>query len=173
MCSNLYLNPNCDLDLPGASWLGGGSVSLVQKMIWILVLPTNVLFLVHQVTKNTRHILVEVTSSTSLEVCKKVMEELLRHLLEMGLGQADLPPVPTEDGESAVAAVDDDTVAAYRDAADDDEDAEESIGPGLTSEQLLIVQQVKVIDNLGGLRAIFPSRVDLQSHVYRVSRDYE
>jgi len=129
----------------------------------------------YQVTKNTRHILVEVTSSASLEVCKKVMEELLRHLLEMGLGQADLPRLPTGDVPSAAAAAtdDDDTVAAYQDAANDDEDADDCIAPGLTSEQVLVVQQVKVIDNLGGLRAIFPSRVDLQSTAYKVVRDYE
>jgi len=125
------------------------------------------------VTKNTRHVLVEVTSSTSLEVCKKVMEELLRYLLEMGVGQADLPLAPMEDEQSAAAAVDDDTAAAYRDVADDDEDADECLGPGLTSEQVLVVQQVKVIDSLGGLRVLFPSRVDLQSSAYRVIRDYE
>lgn len=124
-------------------------------------------------TKNTRHVLVEVTSSTSLEVCKKVMEELLRYLLEMGVGQADLPLAPMEDEQFAAAAVDDDTAAAYRDVADDDEDADECLGPGLTSEQVLVVQQVKVIDSLGGLRVLFPSRVDLQSSAYRVIRDYE
>ena len=126
-------------------------------------------------TKNTRHILVEVTSSTSLDVCKKVMEELLRYLLEMGLGQADVPALPTEDGESSstAAAVDDDTTAAYQDAANDDEETDDCVGPGLTSEQVLVIQQVKVIDKLGGLRVMFPSRVDLQSSVYRVNRDYD
>ena len=109
-------------------------------------------------------------------MCKKVMEELLRHLLEMGLGQADLPALPSEEVQSSEAADDDDddTAAAYQAAAaNDDEDADECIGPGLTSEQVLVVQQVKVIDNLGGLRVIFPSRVDLQSTAYRVIRDYE
>jgi len=125
------------------------------------------------VTKSTRHILVEVTSSTSLEVCKKVTEELVRHLLEMGVGQADLPPLSAEDGEPAAAAAEDDTAAAYQDAANGEEDADECIGPGLTSEQVLVVQQVKVIDSCGGLRVMFPSRVDLQSDVYRVNRDYE
>jgi len=129
--------------------------------------------LLNQVTKNTRHVLVEVTSSTSLEVCKKVMEELLRCVLEMGIGQSDLPFAPTEDGNLASAAADDDTVAAYRDVANEDEDEDESVGPGLTSEQVLVVQQVKAIDNLGGLRVLFPSRVDLQSSAYQVIRDYE
>lgn len=126
---------------------------------------------VTKVTKSTRHVLVEVTSSTSLEVCKKVMEELVRYLLEMGIGQADLPLA--EDGQSAAAAAPDDTDAAYQDAANDDEDADECLGPGLTSEQVLVAQQVKVIDSLGGLRVLFPSRVDLQSSAYRVIRDYE
>jgi len=101
------------------------------------------------------------------------MEELLRHLLEMGLGQADLPSLPTEDGRPAVAAADDDTAAAYEGAANDDEDVDECIGPGLTSEQVLVVQQVKIVDSFGGLRVIFPSRVDLQSDAFRVHRDYE
>lgn len=115
----------------------------------------------------------EVTSSTSLEVCKKVMEELLCYLLEMGVGQADLPVAPAEDGQPGAAAAEDDTDAAYQDAANYDEDLEESIGPGLTTEQVLVVQQVKVIDSLGGLRVLFPSRVDLQSGAYRVTRGYE
>ena len=102
-----------------------------------------------------------------------MMEELLRHLLEMGLGQADLPPLPSEETQSANDDGDDDTAAAYQATATDDEDADECLGPGLTSEQVLVVQQVKVIDNLGGLRVIFPSRVDLQSTAYRVTRDYE
>jgi len=120
---------------------------------------------------------VEVTSSVSLEVCKKVTEELLRYVLEMGLGQAELPAPPTENGQpdsAAAAASEDDTATAYQDAANDaDEEADECVGPGLTSEQVLVVQQVKVIDNLGGLRVIFPSRVDLQSPGYRVNRDYD
>jgi len=135
------------------------------------------------VTKSTRHVLVEVTSSVSLEVCKKVMEQLLQHVLEMGLGLADLPSeLPTDNVQSttssaaaAAAAGDEDvdTVAAYQAAAHDDEDADECIGPGLTSEQVLVLQQVKVIDNLGGLRVIYPSRVDLQSTAFKVIRDYE
>ncbi len=36
--------------------------------------------------KETSDILIEVTSSTSLDVCKKVLDELLHKLLEMGLG---------------------------------------------------------------------------------------
>ena len=124
-------------------------------------------------TKSTRHVLLEVTSSTSLDVCKKVVEELLRYLLEMGIGQADLPAVLPDDGESAAAATEDDTATAYQDAAIDDEDGDECLGPGLNSEQVLVVQQVKVIDNLGGLRVLYPSRVDLQSSAYRVIRDYE
>jgi len=92
----------------------------------------------------------------------------------MGVGQADLPPLSTEDGESAAAAAaEDDTAAAYQDAANDDEDGDEGLAPGLVSEQVLVVQQVKVIDSLGGLRVLYPSRVDLQSSAYRVIRDYE
>jgi len=66
------------------------------------------------------------------------MEELLRCLLEMGVGQADLPPTMTDNGESlpAAEAVDDDTTAAYQDAANEEEDTDEGLGPGLTSEQV-------------------------------------
>jgi len=93
----------------------------------------------------------------------------------MGLGQADLPALPSDPVHSTAAAADadDDTAAAYQDAANDDEDADDCFGPGLTSDQVLVVQQVKVIDSLGGLRVIYPSRVDLQSTTFRVVRDYE
>ena len=50
---------------------------------------------------------------------------------------------------------------------------DECLGPGLTSEQVLVVQQVKVIDSRSDLRVLYPSRVDLQSSAYRVIRDYE
>jgi phenylalanyl-tRNA synthetase beta subunit len=127
---------------------------------------------VTKITRSTRHILVEVTSSQNLDVCKKVMEELLQLLLEMGIGQADLPPPVTAEEHGAVTAADevspgDDGVECV------EEDSEEVVEPILTNEQVLVVQQVKIIDSLGGLRVIYPSRVDLQSSAYRVVRDYE
>jgi len=98
------------------------------------------------------------------------MEELLRSILELGIGAPDIPADDTS--PRCVATTDDaDTVAAYHDAANDSDD--EASGLALTSEQVLVLQQVKVIDHLGGLRVIFPSRVDLQSSGYAVNRDYQ
>ena len=51
--------------------------------------------IVSQICKETKDILVEVTSTVSLEMCKKVMEETLMGSLLMGIGTG-------EEGESLV-----------------------------------------------------------------------
>jgi hypothetical protein len=46
------------------------------------------LFSLCQISKDTKHILLEVTSSVSLDTCKKVMDELVRMSLELGMGRS-------------------------------------------------------------------------------------
>jgi hypothetical protein len=92
---------------------------------------------------------VEVTSSTSLDVCKKIMDELLHGLLEMGLG-CEQPPEPSNDAEAT---------------------GGEQLAATLTSDQVLVVEQVKVVDCNNALKVVYPSRVDLQSALFRVDRD--
>jgi hypothetical protein len=128
-----------------------------------------------QVTSDTRNIFVEVTSSQGLDVCKKVMEELLNSLLLMGIGQADpLPPV--QKTASADESASDLAGEAVAESDMDLNDAVEDLeiqDPSAATAQTLVVQQVKVLDALGTLKVIYPSRIDLQSDLYHVVRDYE
>ncbi|KAH9502851.1 Leucine-rich repeat-containing protein 47 [Bulinus truncatus] len=109
-----------------------------------------------KVSKDTTDILIEVTSSTSLDICKKVMEELLKETMLTGVG------TPVEEGSSKK-----------------DQDSGEGVAePEIDTSRLrlpqkLVVEQVKIIDAQGNLRVIFPSRVDLQNPAFDVIRNYE
>lgn len=102
--------------------------------------------------------LIEVTSSTSLDTCKKVMQELLQCMLEMGVGQAEAMGAAA----TAPVAFDDEDTGAVGGADDGD--------PTFTNDQCLVVEQVKVTDEDGNLRVVYPSRVDLMSDAFRVVR---
>ncbi|XP_059171714.1 leucine-rich repeat-containing protein 47-like [Physella acuta] len=105
-----------------------------------------------KISKETTDILIEVTSSTNLDVCKKVLEEMLRETLLLGVG------TPGSDvGEKEV----------------EGEAPKEVDTSRMRFPQKLTVEQVKVIDAQGNLRVIFPSRVDLQNPAYDVIRNYE
>ncbi|XP_078615038.1 leucine-rich repeat-containing protein 47-like isoform X1 [Branchiostoma floridae x Branchiostoma japonicum] len=84
---------------------------------------------------STKAVLVEVSSSTDLAVCKTVMEELLKQTVEMGLcgsltdTQADTQAEAQGDGRSG---------------------------------KVLVVEQVRVTGGDGQLRVLYPSRTDLQ-----------
>ena len=62
-------------------------------------------------------------------------------------------------------------------AEDNTEDRAEAAAPVDTSRmkfpQKLTVEQVKVVDGTGNLRAIYPSRIDLQNPAFDVVRNYE
>jgi len=148
-----------------------------------------------KVVNTTRHILIEVTSSTSLDICKKVMEELLKQLLLMGLGQAEEPPrvvlnLDPVTGPVSGASASSDTDprsetttgseqqhddSEVQDDGDDDDDVdEEMLSLSLSgSGNVLVVEQVKVIDDTGSLKVVYPARIDLKSEVFSVMRDYE
>ncbi|XP_046340245.2 leucine-rich repeat-containing protein 47-like [Haliotis rufescens] len=97
-----------------------------------------------KISQDTTDILVEVTSSSSLDVCKKVADELLREMLVMGVG------TPVEEAAEAAA-----------DGGEGDADAI----------QKLVVEQVRVIDHEGGLKVVYPSRTDLPLDIYEVTRE--
>lgn len=128
-----------------------------------------------QVTSDTRNILVEVTSSQGLDLCKKVMEELLSSLLLMGIGQADpLPPIQkAATGNDAAADLAGEAAGESDGEVDDALEDLEIQDQSSSTAQTLVVQQVRVHDALGSLKVIFPSRIDLQSELYHVVRDYE
>ncbi|GFN76879.1 leucine-rich repeat-containing protein 47-like [Plakobranchus ocellatus] len=117
-----------------------------------------------RINKLTQDILVEVTSSESLETCKKVMEETLMASLLLGIGSGD-----EGDAEKAE--------EAHAEAENEAEATGLAAAPVDTSRmrfpQKLTVEQVKVVDATGNLRVIYPSRVDLQNPAFDVVRNYE
>ena len=68
-------------------------------------------------------------------------------MLEMGLGMGENPD--QEDG-----------------AGDD-------LGSTVQGQLKLVVEQVKVTDPEGSMKVVYPSRADLDSPVFKVTRDYE
>ncbi|XP_046548902.1 leucine-rich repeat-containing protein 47-like isoform X1 [Haliotis rubra] len=105
-----------------------------------------------KISKETTDILVEVTSTSSLDVCKKVADELLREMLLMGVG------TPQEDVTKGDDTKEDDTVVYSREG-----DA--------GAIQKLVVEQVRVIDHEGTLKVVYPSRTDLPLDIYEVNRE--
>ena len=105
-------------------------------------------------TATTTDILVEVTSSTSLDICKKVMDEFLYKMLEMGVGA--LTP-DTVDGATG----------------GDNSDSDEGVVFEKKSREKLVVEQVKITDDKGNLRVIYPSRTDLTNEGIQVIRQFD
>ncbi|KAL5017258.1 hypothetical protein ScPMuIL_006847 [Solemya velum] len=99
-----------------------------------------------KITKDTADIFVEVTSSSGLDVCKTVMEELLVRMLEMGIGDFE----EEEQNEAGDAATCD-----------------------VSSPHKLLVEQVKIVDHQGSMRVIYPSRTDLTTESISVTRNYD
>ncbi|XP_005100287.3 leucine-rich repeat-containing protein 47 [Aplysia californica] len=111
-----------------------------------------------KISKETTDILVEVTSSLSLELCKKAMEELLLATLLTGVGT---PAAATggDAGEGEIA-----ESKGKKEAVDTSR---------MRFPQSLTVEQVKILDSQGNLRVIYPSRVDLDNPAFDVVRNYE
>lgn len=93
-----------------------------------------------QITAKKINVLVEVTSPVSLETCKTVMDSVIMMMLEVGLFSEAHPVV------------------------DDEEYATSSTNQGL------VIEQVRVFGNDGQLRVVYPSRVDLQLESVKVIR---
>ncbi|WAR03025.1 LRC47-like protein [Mya arenaria] len=113
---------------------------------------------------NTTDILVEVTSSTSLDTCKKIMDEVLYKMLELGLGKDRGDDMPTGAAKGN----------------DSDSDSDEGVvfteggqGEGKKSPRKLLVEQVKVVDLDGGLKVLYPSRTDLPLETIDVIRNFD
>ncbi|XP_072174490.1 leucine-rich repeat-containing protein 47-like [Diadema setosum] len=88
---------------------------------------------VSKISKSTTDILVEVTSSEDLASCKKVLEAVLSKMLELNLGSSGIS-----------------SEEAGAESTSDDRSARE-----------LVVEQVRVINEEGELRVLFPSKTDL------------
>ncbi|KAG5838728.1 hypothetical protein ANANG_G00226660 [Anguilla anguilla] len=96
--------------------------------------------------KSTAELFVEVTSSTSLQICKDVMDALIVKMAELNKFTFEHKEEVHSDGES-------DPVA---------EPAAEPAPSEMTSSEL-VVQQVRVVDTDGNLKVVYPSKTDLAS----------
>ncbi|KAJ8257598.1 hypothetical protein GJAV_G00187490 [Gymnothorax javanicus] len=91
--------------------------------------------------KTTAELFVEVTSSTSLQICKDVMDALIVKMAELNKFTLEHREEPTSDGESDLAG---------------------NTTPEMSSSEL-VVQQVRVVDMDGNLKVVYPSKTDLTS----------
>ncbi|KAJ8264962.1 hypothetical protein COCON_G00140610 [Conger conger] len=96
--------------------------------------------------KSTAELFVEVTSSSSLQICKDVMDALIVKMAELNKFTFDHKEEVHSDGESDLASV-----------------AEPAPSEMTSSE--LVVQQVRVVDPDGNLKVVYPSKTDLTSEV--------
>nr|XP_006642132.1 PREDICTED: leucine-rich repeat-containing protein 47 [Lepisosteus oculatus] len=99
--------------------------------------------------KSTRELFVEVTSSTSLQICKDIMDSLIVKMAELNKFTFDHREEATSDGEDG---------PARR------EEAVEPPGDETASPEL-IVQQVRIADTDGNLKVVYPSKTDLNVDV--------
>jgi len=104
-------------------------------------------FILFQISADTKDLLIEVTSSVNLDVCKKVMDTMLNDMLELGVG-CDAPVTgATGDADAAKAA--------------------------MPSHQCLVVEQVQILNPQGSMKVVYPARTDIMTSAFRVIRDYE
>ncbi|KAI5610340.1 leucine-rich repeat-containing protein 47 [Silurus asotus] len=95
-----------------------------------------------KIKKTTRELFLEVTSSTSLQTCKDVMDTLIIKMAELNKFTFD----------------------NREETCSDDETASHPATDGLASAELSVVQ-VKVVDMEGNLKVLYPSKTDLNSDV--------
>ncbi|KAK1157349.1 leucine-rich repeat-containing protein 47 [Acipenser oxyrinchus oxyrinchus] len=103
--------------------------------------------------KSTSELFVEVTSSTSLQVCKDVMDTLIVKMAELNKFTFDHKEEASLDLETDPA----NGETASEPAAN--ENAEKEASPELT------VQQVRIVDTDGSLKVVYPSKTDLNMDI--------
>lgn len=114
---------------------------------------------------HTKDILVEITSTNSLEFCKRVMEELIIEMFQAGLSSS------SEDNKLKM--VNESFKNLKLNSAND---VNASINDEEKPNAIMWVQQVKILDSKGSLKCVYPSRVDLtfnNSNKFRVARLYD
>ena len=108
-----------------------------------------------KMSTSTKNILIEVTSSVSIDICKKVMEELFTEMLNHNI----------------TSKVSDDELSAKT--------GQMTLEQSDDSHKLrntMVLQQVKIVDNKGTLKTVYPSRVDLTfggSKKFQIRRLYD
>lgn len=88
-----------------------------------------------RISSSTKDMLVEITSSQSLEVCKKVMEKLITGMLEIG-------------------------IVSKVDISQQVENLQIDQSEELKLRHILLIQQVRIVDSQSCLKNVYPSRVD-------------
>ncbi|XP_062315693.1 leucine-rich repeat-containing protein 47 [Osmerus eperlanus] len=97
-----------------------------------------------KIRKTTKELFLEVTSSTSLQTCKDIMDALIMKMAELNKFTSEHREEAGSEGEC--------------DAAPD------SASDGMTSSELTI-QQVRTVDPDGNLKVVYPSKTDLSTDV--------
>ncbi|XP_047227128.1 leucine-rich repeat-containing protein 47 [Girardinichthys multiradiatus] len=97
-----------------------------------------------KIKKTTKELLIEVTSSTSLQTCKDVMDVLIIKMAELNKFTAEHQEEAGSDGEGVGA-------------------PEPAAGTKASSE--LVVQQVRTVDQDGNLKVVYPSKTDLSKEI--------
>ncbi|KAM4609721.1 leucine-rich repeat-containing protein 47 [Polymixia lowei] len=97
-----------------------------------------------KISKKTRELFLEVTSSTSLQTCKDVMDALIVKMAELNKITAEFKEEVGSDGEG--------------------DGPPEPAAEGMTSGEL-IVQQVRTVDQDGNLKVVYPSKTDLSKDI--------
>lgn len=97
-----------------------------------------------KIKKTTKELFLEVTSGTSLQTCKDVMDALIVKMAELNKFTAEHREEAGSDGEG-------------------DGPQEPAASHEISSE--LIVQQVRTVDQDGNLKVVYPSKTDLSENV--------
>ena len=108
----------------------------------------------------TKDIFVEITSTNSLEFCKKVMEELIVEMLQAGLCSSNNEELLNESLKSL----------KLNEATNDDDETTSKV------KETMWIQQVRIVDVAGNLKCVYPSRIDLvfgNSNKIKVARLYD
>lgn len=128
-----------------------------------------------KISTSTKNILIEITSSSSMEICKKVMEELLVEMINSGIVSTQNIVEKVEalsiNSDDSKAVGDEQSERAKLEALENS-----AAGSGGKLRHKLYMQQVKVVDTKGALKTVYPSRVDLNfagSNKIRVVRTYD
>ncbi len=109
---------------------------------------------------NTRNILIEITSSENVEICKKAMEELVVEMFKNSIVSKE--PANLDENMHMLSLKDE--------KAETGENSENKL------KSTMIMQQVKIVNSKGDLKSVYPSRVDLtfgDSNKFRVNRLYD
>ncbi|XP_004070363.3 leucine-rich repeat-containing protein 47 [Oryzias latipes] len=97
-----------------------------------------------KIKKTTKELFLEVTSATSLQTCKDIMDALIVKMAELNKFTAEHQEEVGSDGEV---------------------DAAPNPSPSSETSSQLVVQQLRTVDQDGNLKVTYPSKTDLSDHI--------